>query len=50
MNFSDADKRLYADHPSAHVFPRTTVGKLRGLLITDALQVNLKFRACVDDS
>ena len=36
MNFSDADKRLCADHPSANVFPRTAVGKLRGLSLTDA--------------
>ena len=32
-NFSDADKTLCADHPSANVFPRTAVGKLHSLSI-----------------
>ena len=40
MDFSDADKRLCTDHPSANAFPRTTVGKLRGLSITDALAMH----------
>ena len=35
-NFSDADKRLCTDHSSAKTFPRTAVGKLCGLSITDA--------------
>ena len=34
--FSNADKRLCAVRPSANMFPRTNVGKLRGLSITDA--------------
>ena len=38
MDISDADKGLCADHPSANVFPKTAVGKLRGLSITDARQ------------
>ena len=34
-DFSDADKSFCADHPSANTFPRTAVGKLCGLSITD---------------
>ena len=35
-DFSDADKRLRVDHPNANIFPRTAIGKLCGLSITDA--------------
>ena len=35
-DFSDADKSFCADHPSANTFPRTAVGKLHGLSITEA--------------
>ena len=43
-DFSDADKRLSADHSHANLFPRTAVVKPHDLSITDARQSMLVLR------